>query len=416
MSARRALTAICAAATVAACAAAAAVRRLPPVFEHGWARALDAQAIDYGYSVLTDEQAVFVASHYSVVSLEKCTGPGPTEAAVWATAAQLKALNPSIRILFYWATDQQGLACYSSFSTLLANPSWWLRDDAGRLINSSATTPRIDWTVAAARAWWVSVPLNGTGSPAAGLIDGVLADGTGSRCPSPNIAAARCAALIAAKSDMVRALQALFNETNGGSVIGNGLDMYPGGPPDNNMFTIKDMNGIMGEHFAVFESVQANNTLNANLVAAFMSRVGEAAAAGKTVIVCTWPGLYTTPFAADGWPSWPGNSQPTTTAGWTAAMLAKHGFALAAFLTVAEANVWQTYIGWYNGLTQGAIACPEAPASCTAPPGWYPDLYKPLGAPLGPATRAGNTFTRHFAHATSVLNLDVPSASGVTFF
>jgi hypothetical protein len=76
----------------------------------------------------------------------------------------------------------------------MANPAWWLRDDAGRVINvtqGASSVPRIDYTVAAARDWWASVPLAGAG--AAALIDGVLADGTGSRCPAPGISAARCA-------------------------------------------------------------------------------------------------------------------------------------------------------------------------------------------------------------------------------
>ena len=87
-------------------------------------------------------------------------------------------------------------------------------------------------------------------------------------------------------------------------------------------------------------------------------------------------------------------------------------------LTVAAPNVWLQYEGWYNGLTQGAIACDDAPESCAAPSSaqWYPDLFKPLGPPQGPAVRVGNTFVRHFAHATSTLDLDNPAASGVAFF
>ena len=76
------------------------------------------------------------------------------------------------------------------------------------------------------------------------------------------------------------------------------------------------------------------------------------------------------------------------------------------------------YEGWYDGLHQGAIACPEAPDSCAAPDAasWYADLFKPLGAPRTAATRSGNTWTREFEHAESTLNLDDPAASGVRFF
>jgi len=382
---------------------------------HDWTTAASAQFADFGYVALTPAQSAFAAASYTIVSLEKCTGPGPTEANIYATAARIKAANAKTRVLFYWATDQQGIWCYAASAALLANPSWWLRDDAGRVINvtqGASSVPRIDYTVAAARDWWASVPLAGAG--AAALIDGVLADGTGSRCPAPGISAARCAALVAGKSAMVRQLQAALDAANGGSVLGNGLDLYDGGPADHNLYTLADMDGIMGEHYAVFESVRANGTLDVDRVALFISLVGEAAAKKKLVVVATWPGLYMTPFAADGWPSWPNASQPTTTVGWQAALLAKHAFALAAYLTVAEETVFMQYEGWYSS-AQGAIACPEAPQSCAAPPNWYPDLQRPLGAPAGPAVRAGKTWTRRFAHATSTLNLDQPDASGVAF-
>jgi len=387
-------------------------------FVHGFDTALHSQFIDYGYGKLTSAQAAFVAAKYRVVSLEKCTSSTNTEAAITSTAAQLKAIDPTVKVLFYWAVDQQGIWCYSSQATLLANPSWWLRDDAGALVNVSssgpgALSPRIDWTVPAARAWWVSVPLSAPG--AARVIDGVLADGTGSRCPAAGIAPARCAALVAAKSVMVRALQDALDAANGGSVLGNGLDVYPGGPPDNNMYTLADMDGIMGEHYAVFESVKADGGLDVDRVALFISLVANASAQNKNVVVATWPGPIVTPFT-DGWPSWPNNTQPADLAGWRAALLDKHRFALAAFLTVAEANVWQQYEGWYDGFTQGAIACPQAPETCAAPAGWYPQLEQPLGPPAGPAVRAGNVWTRHFLHATSVLDLDAPGNSGVTFF
>lgn len=78
------------------------------------------------------------------------------------------------------------------------------------------------------------------------------------------------------------------------------------------------------------------------------------------------------------WPSWPNNSQPTDNAGWQAALLAKHTFALAGYLIMATENVYMQYEGWYNGLAQGAIPCPTSPSSCAAPNAttWYPDLFR----------------------------------------
>ena len=77
--------------------------------------------------------------------------------------------------------------------------------------------------------------------------------------------------------------------------------------------------------------------------------------------------------------------------------------------------MWLQYEGWYNGITQGAIQCPDAPESCAAPLDWYPDLSAPLGPPLGPASRTGNVWTRSFQHAHVVLDVDNPDASSVVF-
>ena len=76
---------------------------------------------------------------------------------------------------------------------------------------------------------------------------------------------------------------------------------------------------------------------------------------------------------------------------------------------------FSTRIRRYNGLTQGAIQCPDAPETCAAPLTWYPQLSEPLGAPLGPAVRSGSTWRRQFEHASVLLDLDTPDNSGVVF-
>jgi hypothetical protein len=359
------------------------------------------------------------------VSFEKCTGyPGvSTEVGIYRTAAQLKALNPSLRVLFYLHTDLHNIICYAASARYLASPDWWLRDRNGVVRNDSFGIPYMNFSVPAARAWWVSIPLNGSGSPGASLIDGMLADGTSSTstagCADRALALspAECAAQVAGKRLMVRDLQAVFDAANGGPVIGNGITMYPK-DTDQNMGTLGDSDGIMAEHFATFESVLGSGALNVTRVALFMQRVGEAAAAGRMVVVATWPGLLVGPTTPNGFYSWPRGTQPNTTGGWAPVMLQKHTFALAGALTMAHENVWMMYQTWYNGITQGAIPCPANPASCSAPSAaeWYPALYRGLGAPLGPPLRVGNTWTRNFERAVSVLNLDTPDASSVTFF
>ena len=334
----------------------------PIPFTHAWDTALQSQFIDTGYTTFTPAQAQFVASHYAIVSLEKCFQPrgakGATEVSIWRQAAALKQLNPALKVLFYLHTDIVRLDCYAAHATYMAHPEWWLTDAAGRFINDTDGQPRLDTSLPAARAWWASVPLNGTTGAAllegsnltlASLIDGVLADGTGQRCPTPKVNASRCSELVEGKAAMVRELQGILTAANGGAVFGNGIEMYPNLAPGYNLDFLParaDMGGVMLEHFAAFEHVRPNGTLNADLVASSMQAVAQAAASGKAVVVATWPGLLKTPFNADGLPSWPGGTQPNTTEGWRAALAQKHTFALAGFLVVAEANVWQQYQGW----------------------------------------------------------------------
>ena len=92
----------------------------------------------------------------------------------------------------------------------------------------------------------------------------------------------------------------------------------------------------MAEHFAVFESLMPDGSLNVTRVVDFLGHVSAAAAAGKMVVIATWPGPLTTPFTGPlGLPSWPGGDQPLNNSGWRAALLAKRAFALAGYLTVA---------------------------------------------------------------------------------
>lgn len=339
---------------VASLAGSAAVPNLS-AWEHDWATLLSSQLVDFGYAPYSDAQAAFLASHYAGVSIEKCSGRGNTEAVVYANARLVKAHNPSTKIIFYWDLDQGALDCYAASSTFMANPSWWLRDDAGAIVNSSGTQPIIDYTNAEARAWWLGVPLGGAGSPEAPWIDGVLADGAGNTLPaaacyhaSARINAARCDALVAAKSAMVRELQGLLNATNGGVVLQNGLTYYayPNSPADFGVSTLGDAVGVMNEHTAVFEQLLPSGDLNVTLVAEVIETVLLASALGKVIVLATWPGPLNG-FDNNG-PTWPGGKQPHNATDWKPVMLQKHTFASAFFMTVANNRTFMQYELWYN--------------------------------------------------------------------
>eukprot|EP00040_Diaphanoeca_grandis_P028713 m.166681 g.166681 ORF g.166681 m.166681 type:complete len:442 (+) comp31437_c0_seq1:138-1463(+) len=411
-------------------------------FVHGWGSSSDMTFADFNApTLLTEAQLDFVSSKYRIVSLEKCTGVGShigTEEAIYTTAQALKKKDPTTVVLFYLATDQQGISCYSAGTTWAQHPEWYLKLDNGSV--AKPKNPVMDCTNADARAWWLSIPLGIDGNktfngvPVSHLIDGILADSAGFS-DFVGISVARQEALEDAKFAMIAELQAQFTKVNGGIVMANGISMYgkpntdPRYPNQHNLRVLNYTNAIMNEHTAVFECVNSNNaSFNVDTVSRDLdAMVAAAKMAGgtKTVFVQTWPGLY----AATGFTptkSGPARVYPPASAGgeptpqnnneWRHALREHFGFAHALFLSIAEPNMFWMYAGYWYPSGTGYIACPEDLESCPAPPEWYPDLDKPLGAPLGDRVMVSPyVWTRRFEHATVHLNLNMPNASGVTF-
>ena len=236
------------------------------------------------------------------MSLEKCFGVNAglgTEEAILTTAQALKAVNPNIKILFYSSVLQAGIECYAAYEQLSANPTWYLRDDYGNMVENGGQ-PVVDFTQPAVQQWWSGIPFYWANATL--YIDGVLADGTGDAMFA-NISQSRLEAIDTAMNATMLALQCRFTQLNGGQVVGNGIVEY-GGFIDHDMASLPYMGGIMAEHFAVFEAVNPDGTLDAPMIANMISLVAEAAASNKTVVVALWPGPCIEPITALG-PSWP---------------------------------------------------------------------------------------------------------------
>lgn len=427
-------------------------------WDHDWSTASAMTFADFNSpTLLTDAQATDAASKFRVISLEKCSGVSSgvtTEEAIYATAKQLKAKDPTAKVLFYLATDQQGNNCYGWNDEFLAHPEWHLKLDNGSACLQNGH-PILDPTVPAAAAWWAAIPLggiNGTGmykgTPVATLIDGVLADSGGysnvggaTDVGTPGISTARKEAISDAKRIMMGSLQKLLTAANGGIVMANGVSMYGGANADprytnsstrhHNLIALEQTNAIMNEHTAVFECVNArNNSFNVETVAQDLQALVDAAhldGGSKTVFVQTWPGMYTsTAFTPRGktpahvYPAYPGCTDceptPQSNVEWRDALRKHFGFAQALFLTIAEPNMYWMYAGYWYTSTTGYIACPENLDSCACPPEWYPDLKRPLGAPKGPRQLvAPYTWTREFEHASVRLDLNNKDASTTTY-
>jgi hypothetical protein len=357
----------------------------PSPWDHSWETAGAAWWGDFGYSLLTDQQAQFVAKNYKVASIEKCTGKGQgvkTEFGIYQTAAQLKKINPTIKVTFYWHTGQAGIGCFANNATFMAHPEWWLRDDNGKVAGAGDSTHsagqiQIDPTNEEAVKWWVSVPLAGTvhlggdvtPDDAARLIDGVLADGSGYE-KLPNISAERLEKLYTAKLAMISRLQAAFDAAGrGGVVYGNGLNEYDQDPSDpHGRRILEAVGGVQNEHFAAFEQVDPKTgLLRLDKVSDALDNIEWASAANssKQIFCSFWAGFYTNtgggPSAGLGahWPKYFDDSQPcgihSTTPnctrkqlynGWKAELEKYLPFNLAAFLTVAGTNTWFTQAVW----------------------------------------------------------------------
>jgi hypothetical protein len=166
---------------------------------HGWDTA-GAAMWGYGGIIrdwLTPEQIAFVAKTYPVVVLSYCPGTnGTTAGGVEGNARALKQQNPAIKVLLYFNVEQW--PCYvptdPAYSTFLAHPEWWLKDDNGNVVQPQ----RIDPTNEAAADYWMSVPL-GQSPDATQVIDGVLADGGATSEPLANVSDARQVEIVAAK-------------------------------------------------------------------------------------------------------------------------------------------------------------------------------------------------------------------------
>lgn len=200
-----------------------------PTWMHSWNTSADFWWGDFGYSLLTESQAEFVATHYKIVSLEKCTGnPMPTEEAIYKTAKQLKKINPLLKVLFYHSVTQAGVSCYAANDEFMKHPEWHLKDDNGNFVHG----PRIDTTIEAAREWWLQVPMNSALGWEDGLIDGILADDVGFNS-IPNMTISRMQEQYNGKHTLIQAMQARFNTDSAhGIVLGNGISEYDQSPTD----------------------------------------------------------------------------------------------------------------------------------------------------------------------------------------
>ena len=393
---------------LAALAALAAPASAAP-WAHGWSSGAAMLWADFNSPLLLDAPtAASVASLYQIFSVEKCFGQAQgldTEDAFLLTAAQIKALSPTTKMLFYlhMIVDIAGPSfkpCYAAGRTFLNRTDLWLRNDTGAPLMNGPFLEH-DLTLADMARYMVDTPL-GVLKRNPSLFDGVFADGA-LASPYDGINQERNDLLNAAVNQVGLAESLALNAAAGGNssgggevpdiqVIGNGLAQYhsanPGFPADDGFSMVAFFDGVCVEHFAAFEMTNSDNcSLVPSMFQEMLARIAATAALNKTVLIKGWPGPITLPISSFG-PSWPascgggdgGDSHAARAAGAAAWFTPSY----ALFLLAAEPTVYWSYSWWYD--LRGCAA------RCALPPLPASPLHSPHAAPRVPRLRADDGY------------------------
>ena len=323
---------------------------------------------------MTDAEIDFLAKHSVLVTLEKGHGAsahGSTEAGVADTARRLKQRNPSVKVLFY-LNAFINWGGYEAFKTY--RPEWTLRTSGGEVVKHTSGTPRPDPSNVAFREWWSDVVAN---EMKRGPIDGVFVDAL-PQVLAPGLKKAIGSEKARAVVAGLREMLALTKRKMGADkiVLANGTRATD----YREILDWEGIDGVMVEHFAAFNSEQPAD------IRADLETIKLAAAKGKFVVVKGWPGFN--------WMDKEMMKRPEA----ELLKLARERitFPLACFLVAARPGSLFCYSWGYTD-RHGTLES-------------YPELGRPLGAPLGEAKQTGWSYQRDFAHASVDVDLETKKA------
>jgi hypothetical protein len=323
---------------------------------------------------LTDAEIDFIATHSTLIALEKSHGlaaHGSTEAGIAATARRIKQRNPAAKVLFYFNAFINWPG-YDAFKTY--RDEWTLRSPTGEIITHPSGTPRPDPSNAAFREWWSEIVAAANRDAS---LDGVFADAL-PQALSPGLAKQVGAAKAHAIVQGLREMLALTKRKLGADrlVLVNGLRTTD----FRELLDWEGIDGLMIEHFGAFKTDSPTD------IKADLDSLALAAAKGKFVVLKGWPGFNWTDTAM--------MQRPHA----ELLQLARERitFPLACFLVAAQPGSHFCY-SWGYREEHGMLES-------------YPELERPLGPPQGEATWRGLTATREFAHASVFVDLTTQQA------
>lgn len=333
---------------------------------------------------LTDAQVRHVADSFPILTLCKhqpARRDETVEDALLRMGRRVKAVNPDIKLLYYWNTTlaMDGSAALRDYA---AHPEWGLlgarqeRLKVGKfeLMDPSNGGMREWWSDAAARA------------VRDGTYDGVFADavckyGMGQLPSLSGLTAEKKGALAEGMYAMLCATRDKMGP--GKLLVYNGLRGDLSGWRHGGARYLDCASGALVEHFAAFSGRDEAGRIRREQLANDIELIGAAARRGKLVLVKGWPSTH----------SWMSPEFRKLSQEERLKLLKENlTFPLAAYLVAAEAYCYFDYsLGYLSNC--GIFEKLE-------------DLHRPLGPPKGPARREGWVYTRAFERASVWLDIE----------
>ena len=327
---------------------------------------------------LSDTELKFVAQVSDFVCLEKGHGrgrSGSTEKGIAFDAKRLKALNPRMKVLFYWNTFLN-YPLYDACQTVASHPEWIFRDKGGEPIHKTGTLEQYNLLNPEFRQWWAKIA--GQAVTEYGC-DGIFMDAV-NQAKRPiwmkrGWGEGNEDKLTKAVSDMMRLAHRQMGED--ALLVYNGIrSLDPTGTTTGAEY-LPHASGVMVEHFTAFRCQSKQST------AADIEAIISAARMGKTVVVKGWPD------PTFNWTSKEKMRIPSNVLADEARK--KIIFSLVCFLIAAQENCYFSYSwGWRE--QHGSLVD-------------YPEFHKPLGKPKDQAQKDGWVYTRSYEHASVWVDL-----------
>jgi hypothetical protein len=327
---------------------------------------------------LSDDELRFVAQSSDFVCLEKGHGlgsTGSTEKGIAYDAKRLKALNPRIKVLFYWNTFIN-YPLYDACQEVAKHPEWIFRDKKNQPIYKTGRLEQYNLLNPEFREWWASIAEKAVTEYGC---DGIFMDAV-NQAKRPiwmkrGWGEGNEAILTQAVVDMMRLVRKGMGKD--ALLLYNGIrSMDPAGTTSGAEY-LPHSSGVMVEHFTAFHSQSKES------IAADIKAIISASNMGRIVVVKGWP---------DRTFNWTNKETMRIPSDVLADKARKKIiFSLACFLIAAQEKCYFSYSwGWRE--QHGSLVD-------------YPEFHKPLGRPNGPAKKEGWVYTRVYEHASVRIDL-----------